>query len=494
MQQTKFIIKLSTEISIKSKPVRKRTIRLLWNNIRKFLQDKVEKFEVITFWDRVDLIIWADFDKKDIVKTLQNIFWIAYFLEVIEYDFVSLEDIFLKTKEFYLKKIEGSSFAVRVNRVWNHNFNSMEAERYIWWWLLKFSKNATVNLKNPDFTINIDIKDNKFFIVKERYCWQWGYPTRFQDRVISLISGGFDSGVATYLSMKRWCKVDFLFFNLWGSAHELWVKQVAYYLWNNFSKPYKANFITVPFEELIKELLTKINHKYRGVLLKRCMLKVASMLENRGYYALIKWDSLGQVSSQTLVNMSVIDKASSMLVLRPLIMFDKQEIIDISKKIWTYNFAINMPEYCWVVSDNPTTWAKLKNILEEEKLILEEVLTKAFNNRKVEKINEVLNFENIEWSNEVESCFLPKENEVIIDIREVEKIKKNPLKFKGIVILEIPFFEINSKFKELDQEKTYLFYCEKWTLSRLHALYLKEKWFKNIKIFRPLDSTWNCKI
>jgi thiamine biosynthesis protein ThiI len=114
--------------------------------------------------------------------------------------------------------------------------------------------------------------------------------------------------------------------------------------------------MTIPFEAVVKELVTNIGHKYRAIILKRCMLKVADQLaQAHKYYAIVKGDSLGQVSSQTLKNMFVIDKASQTLILRPLIGFNKQEIIDITKMIGTYDFACNMPEYCGVISDRPST-------------------------------------------------------------------------------------------------------------------------------------------
>jgi thiamine biosynthesis protein ThiI len=226
---------------------------------------------------------------------------------------------------------------------------------------------------------------------------------------------------------------------------------------------------------VIAELLTKVQSKFRGIILKRLFLQVANKIAtNEEYYALIKGDSLGEVSSQTLKNMFVIDKASETLVLRPLISHNKQEIVDISRKIGTYNFACNMPEYCGVISDNPATGAKLEKVEKEETFFNYNVLDAAFEGREIIKIDEVI--QNITDNNiEVEVVHLPGENEVIIDIREEEKKNKDPLKLEKIEITEVPFFEINHSFKDLDQTKTYLFYCDKGVLSNLHALYLKEK-------------------
>lgn len=490
----KYIIKISPEITIKSKPVRKQCLLMLKNNIKKHFEFNEIKVNVTWNRDRLNL----DWNDEKIPKILTQIAGIANFMEVESFNLPEAEDeifhfVFEKAEDFYLDKIEWKTFVARVKRTWNHNFKSIDLERYIGWGLLKNAKSTKVQIKNPDVTVSIEIKDKKVHIVKYRIEWIWGYPIGFQDKVLSLISGWFDSGVSTYSMMKRWCEVDYLFFNLWGSAHELWVKQVSYYLWKTFSVPHKrARFITINFEEVIAELLTKVQARYRWVLLKRFMLKVASMVSEDHYFALVKWDSLGQVSSQTLKNMHVIDKASTNLVLRPLIGDNKQEIIDVATKIWTYNFACNMPEYCWVISDKPATGAKLEDILKEEENILEEIFTRAVEWKKVEFVKKMMEEYNGKEATEIETVFLPGDNEVVVDLREETDIKKNPLLLENIEVLSIPFFEINHKFKDLDMTKTYLFYCDKWVLSNLHWLYLREKEFNNIKVFRPLKSESNC--
>ncbi|MCD5380500.1 tRNA 4-thiouridine(8) synthase ThiI, partial [Candidatus Gracilibacteria bacterium] len=395
------------------------------------------------------------------------------------------DTIFQKTKEIHLSTVDNKSFVVRIRRTGLHNFTSTEIERYIGGGLLQHGENCRVQLKNPEVTIKLEIRDKLFHVIKEQIQGTGGYPIGFQEKVLSLISGGFDSGVSSYSMMKRGCQVDYLFFNLGGSAHELGVKQVAYYLWKTFSIPHKkARFITVNFEEIMEQLLVNVNHKFRGIILKRYMLKVASLISENNYYALVKGDSLGQVSSQTLKNMHVVDKASDALVLRPLIADNKQEIVDVSMKIGTYNFACNMPEYCGTISDKPSTGAKLEDILEEEKNIDESILTKAFESRTMEFIKDLTQNNEDKITNDVTKVTSIEEGQIVVDVREEDMVNKKPLKIESEKI-EIPFFQINSKFSKLDQNKTYLFYCDKGILSELHALYLQEKGFTNIKVFRP---------
>lgn len=490
----KYIIKPFSEILVKTKPVRKKYLKRLTENINLAFKNNNIDVTARYFYDKIEANSSTNnVDKSIVHNILSKTPWIEIFLEVNGFQIIypdkkinnndMFSNILEKTKEYYIGLLENKTFAVRVKRYGLHDFTSTQLEKYIWWWLLEHSENSRVKLKKPDITVRIEVKNNEAYIVKNTYIWIWWYPTWSQDKVLSLLSGGFDSGVSSFAMMKRGCKVDFLFFNLWWNAHEIWVKQVAFYLNQNFSSWYKARIITIPFEETIAELLTKVNHKYRWILLKRFMLKIADRLaQEHKYYAIVKWDSLGQVSSQTLKNMFVIDKASNTLVLRPLISFNKQEIVDISKKIWTYDFACSMPEYCGVISDKPATWAKLEKVLGAEENIEEILLERAYENKKVEFVNEIISEDNEAFKIEVVNNIW--KNEVLIDIRDNEKKLKNPLDINKNEFLEIPFYEINYKFEKINQDKTYLLYCDKWVLSHLHALYLKDKWFNNVKVYR----------
>lgn len=487
----KYLIKIGPEITIKSDGVRKLCIKKLKRNIGLHLDDALIEYRLSGNWDRIILEV-ADIENQATIKTiLSSIMGIGYFSPVEEISItpnMTQEEIYDEMAAFACSSLwdilEWKSFVVRVKRSGNHNFRSVDVERAVGGRILARLETGTVRLDTPDITVKFEIKDEGYFLVWEKIQWQWWYPVWFQDRVLSLISGGFDSSVSSYQIMKRGCEVDYLFFNLWGSAHELWVKQVSYYLWKNFSVSYKrAKFITIPFEEVVQEILTKVHHSYRGVLLKRCMLQVASRIAERHYSGIVKGDSIGQVSSQTLANMSVIDEASSVLTLRPLITMNKQEIIDISKRIGTYDFAKSMPEYCGVISDKPSVRSKREEIHQAEENFDMSVLDTALDNRKIIRLSDILTLQN---DIRIEEVSKKSPDDIVIDLRETQRVRTSPLSQKWVKdILEIPFFEINHRFEKLDVSKNYLFYCDKGILSHLHGLYLKEKWFTNIKVFRP---------
>lgn len=478
----KFIIRYWREIMIKSNPVRKRFTKILYTNISNSLKVLETKFKLHHSFDKIDLEV-DDIFAPETIEILKKVPGIELFLIVKTYKFENLEDTKNIALDYYKEKIEWKSFVVRVKRVWNHVFGSLDAEKEIGWHLFHNSKNTKVSLKNPEIIVNIEIQNDKFHLVTENIRWVWGYPVWVQERVISLISGWFDSSVSSFLMAKRWVRVDYLFFKLGWITHEIWVKQISKYIWQTFSPSYKAKFISVDFEKLSYEIVTKIETKYRWVILKILMHKVAEMItQTNAYYWIVTGESIGQVSSQTLINMSVIDSFTNALILRPLITFNKQEIIEIAKNIWTYNYSLSMPEYCWMISVNPTTEARLDAVVKEFEKLDIELINEAFQTRITTDMRGIFDDEKV--SSVIEKVYEIKTGEILIDIREEDKRIKNPLKLEKVEILNIPFYDINSRFEKLDKNKDYLFYCDKWILSELHALYLKEKGFNNIKIFR----------
>ena len=117
--------------------------------------------------------------------------------------------------------------------------------------------------------------------------------------------------------MKRGIRTHFCFFNLGGHAHELAVKEVAYYLWHRFGASHHVRFVTVPFEDVVTEILDKVDNSQMGVILKRMMVRAASKVaEEFDIKALVTGEAVAQVSSQTLTNLSVIDAATDTLVLK----------------------------------------------------------------------------------------------------------------------------------------------------------------------------------
>ncbi|MFZ7305009.1 tRNA uracil 4-sulfurtransferase ThiI [Avibacterium avium] len=480
----KFIIKLFPEIMIKSESVRKRFIKILTGNIRNILNKYDDTVAVVKHWDYIEVRSKNAENRALLIELLGRIPGIHHFLEVEEKPFNNVQDIFQQALQDVAHLLENKTFCVRVKRKGKHDFSSLDVERYVGGGLNQHIASAKVKLSNPDVTVRIDIEDDKMMLVKARHTGLGGYPIGTQEDVLSLISGGFDSGVSSYMLIRRGSRVHYCFFNLGGAAHEIGVKQMAYHIWNRFSGSHKVRFVAINFELVVAEILEKIDNGQMGVVLKRMMVRAASKVAERfGIQAIVTGEALGQVSSQTLTNLRLIDEAADALVLRPLITHDKEQIIAMAKEIGTDDIAKSMPEFCGVISKNPTVKAVREKILSEENHFDFSVLESAVQNAQYLDIRQIAEQTEKEVV-EVDTISVLGENDIVIDIRSPEETDENPLELAGQEVRLIPFYKLSTLFPDLDQSKNYVLYCERGVMSKLQALYLKENGFGNVRVFR----------
>ena len=480
----KFIIKLFPEIMIKSESVRKRFVKILTSNIRNVLTKNDDTVAVIKHWDYIEVRSKIDANLPMLIEQLQRIPGIHHFLQVEEKPFANLHEIFEQTLSDVASQLENKTFCVRVKRKGKHEFNSLEAERYIGGGLNQHIASAKVQLKNPDVTVRIEIEDDKMMLVRARYEGIGGYPIGTQEDVLSLISGGFDSGVSSYMLLRRGSRVHYCFFNLGGAAHEIGVKQMAYHIWQRYGSSHKVRFVAINFEGVVGEILENVDNGQMGVVLKRMMVRAASKIAQRfDIQAIVTGEALGQVSSQTLTNLRLIDEAAEVLVLRPLITHDKEQIIAMAKHIGTDDIAKSMPEFCGVISKNPTVKAIKAKIEQEEGNFNFAVLESAVENAQYLDIRQIAEQTEKDVVS-VNAVSVLGENDVIIDIRSPEEIDENPLHIENQAMIQLPFYKLSSQFAELDQSKHYVLYCERGVMSKLQALYLKESGFNNVSVFK----------
>ena len=481
-----FVIKFFPEITIKSRPVRKQLARQLRDNLRALLKPVDPDIRIVRDWDQLTVITAGNDDarRQRIIEVLSHTPGIAYFLDVLEYPLGDLDDMYAKTAALWCERLRDKTFAVRCKRSGNHDFSSLDVERYIGGLLNRDSAARGVALRDPDAVVRIDVRDDRLYIVNERFEGIGGFPLGSQDSVVSLISGGFDSTVASYLTMCRGMRTHFCFFNLGGREHELGVKEVAYYLWSKYGASSRVKFIAVPFDEVVAQILKHVDDSQMGVVLKRAMLRAATRVaEALGANALVTGEAVAQVSSQTLINLGIIDRATDMLVLRPLVTMAKGDIIHTAQRIGTADYAAQMPEYCGVISVKPTTRAKLPRIEHEETKLDPDVLERALARAEYVNIDEVANAE-LERV-DIEVLNVPVFDAVIVDVRHPSEAERAPLAAGNVRIEHIPFYELQSRFAELDRDKNYLLYCDKGVMSRLHAAHLIEQGYRNVKIYRP---------
>ncbi|CAK8737255.1 tRNA sulfurtransferase [Sodalis praecaptivus] len=244
--------------------------------------------------------------------------------------------------------------------------------------------------------------------------------------------------------------------------------------------------MSLDFAPVVNEILAKVDDGQMGVVLKRMMVRAASaMAERYGIQALVTGEALGQVSSQTLTNLRLIDNASDTLILRPLISHDKEHIITLARQIGTEEFAKTMPEYCGVISKSPTVRAVKSRFEQEEGQFDFAVLDAAVAQAQVLDIREIAADATAAPITEVETTAELGSGDVVLDIRSQDEQEGRPLTLDNVAVQTLPFYKLGSQFGDLDQSKSYLLYCDRGVMSRLQAFYLREQGFHNVKVYRP---------
>ncbi|ASP39857.1 tRNA 4-thiouridine(8) synthase ThiI [Bacterioplanes sanyensis] len=475
-----FVVKLFPEITIKSRSVRKQMTKILRANLRNQFKRHNISADVQNRWDSLVVVVNEKHHddesvRRHCIRILTHTPGIGSALEVTEHPFEGLPNAFELIRDAYREAVAGKSFCVRIKRAGQHDFTSHQAEIYIGGGILKETDAREVSLKNPEVVVRAEIRNQTLQIVGHDMRGLGGFPLGSQGDVLSLISGGFDSTVSSYLMNRRGLKTHFLFFNLGGSAHEIGVKQVAHYLWSSYGESHRVKFVTVPFEDVVGEILKNVETSQMGVVLKRMMLRAASEVAYKlRVPALVTGEAVAQVASQTITNLAVIDKACDHMVLRPLAAMDKQEIIDISRRIGAETFAANMPEYCGVISVNPTTVGDRRLVEEAEQAFDMEVLTQALKSARVQRIDEVLDGSDSGLDN-LELVSTPTLNDVIIDIRHPHEVADAPLQLTNNEVMTIPFYDLDGQAANLNHSGRYLLYCQQGTMSKIHAHHLNQQ-------------------
>ncbi len=352
-----YIVRYS-EIFLKSEFVRKKWENELIKNIKKRISCRIRR-------NRGRIFIETD---EDASEKLKKIFGISSFSPCHHCKLDELNDFIV---EFCKKSLENArTFAVRVKRVGVHDFTSQQKSAELGELILKKFPNLRVDLKNPDKTIYVEIRENECYVFDEIVKGPGGIPLGVEGKVVSLFSGGIDSPVAAWLMMKRGCTVIPVYFDIRPFTDEKSIERVK--LVAGVMREYDPDFelIIVDHGDFLSKLNSFLSSRrlegYKCIFCKRRMLKVAeSIALEKDAKGIVTGDSLGQVASQTLENLMVIDNACSIPVYRPLIGFDKIEIEEIARRIGTYEYSKIQVE-CKAVPKKPKTKADLDFVLKIE--------------------------------------------------------------------------------------------------------------------------------
>ncbi len=249
--------------------------------------------------------------------------------------------------------------------------NSMEIDRIVGAEVAA-ALGLKVDLENPDLTVTIEILPDTAYISAGKIPGAGGLPVGISGRGLVLLSGGLDSPVAAYRMMRRGMRVDFVHFHshpLVSAASREKATDLAAQLTRYEAR---STLMLVPFADAQREIVARAPRPLRVVLYRRVMMRIASALTRKtGAQVLVSGESLGQVASQTLENMMVIEQAATRPVLRPLIGMDKNEIINQARRLGTFETSIIPDQDCCslFVPAHPETHARSDDIAAAEKLL-----------------------------------------------------------------------------------------------------------------------------
>lgn len=267
------------------------------------------------------------------------------------------------------------TFALRLRRVGDHSFTSREKTIELADKILERFKNLRVNLDNPDATVYVEIRDNNCYLYSDIIKGAGGLPLGVEGKLVALFSGGIDSPVAAWMMMKRGCKIIPVYADMesFSSESSLRKAEAVIEVLKAYQPDIELMVIKDDFLMRAKEVLHKYDmENYTCLICKRRMYRIAESIANEvGAKGIITGESLGQVASQTLDNLFVLDSAISMPIYRPLIGFDKVEAEGIARKIGTFAASTMPAESCTAVPHKPATKGKLEKALRiEEELSL----------------------------------------------------------------------------------------------------------------------------
>ena len=333
--------------------------------------------EVRKLQARLLLVLNDNVDKEEIRHRVSAVFGVANFsfVERTPADLKILKSRILES----LNERNFSSFRIDTKRA-DKTFplTSPEINREIGA-AVKEKSGARVDLKNAELVVSIEILPHDAFFGFDKITGPGGLPVGASGRVISLISGGIDSPVAAYRMMQRGCRLVFVHFHSTPYLDKTSQEKVQELVNILTRHQYSSRLYLVPFGEIQRQIVAAVLRPLRVVLYRRMMIRIADFIATRERStALVTGESLSQVASQTLQNLAVIEKATNLLILRPLIGMDKQEIVNQARKIGTFEVsAIPDQDCCQLfVPPHPATKARMDQVEDAESKLDLQALTR----------------------------------------------------------------------------------------------------------------------
>jgi len=456
--ETLLLVRLAAELAIKSRRTRAGFQRRLLANLRDALRTTGAPFRVEPSWGR----LWVRTRSAESLAVLPRVFGVSSFSPVDIVVPADLDAIVSAGEAAFREQVRGKTFAVRARRAGRHPFSSQDIHVRLGAALNRY---ARVDLDNPDVTVHVEVRENEAYLFTRWLPGAGGLPVGVEGNAVALISGGYDSAVAAWLMLKRGVALDYVFCNLGGDAYERAVVQVAKVLADDWSFGTRPRLHVVPFGAVVDEMRAKSKASYWQVVLKRLMYRAATRVGTElDAQAIVTGEAVGQVSSQTLSNLRAIEPAADLPVFRPLLGFDKEEIIARARAIGTAALSEQVKEYCAIAPGHPVTAARVEAVDAEEAKLDLSVLDRAVSERKV------LDLRSLSPTDLVAPYLFATdipEGARVFDCRTESQYRAWHL--PGAEHRDE--YDLLQQFKELDRDRTYILYCQ----HGIQTAYIAEK-------------------
>lgn len=376
MQYKSFLIKYA-EIGVKGKN-RFMFEDALVTQIRHALKDIDGDFMVVKESGRIYATAESEYDFDEAVETLKRIFGIAAICPMVQVDDNGYEDLKKQVLAYVDEVYEDKNFTFKVNaRRGNKKYpvNSDQINRDLGEVILDAFPETKVDVHQPEVMLHVEVR-NRINIYSIVIPGPGGMPVGTNGKAMLLLSGGIDSPVAGYMISKRGVKIDAVYFHASPYTSERAKQKVVDLakLVSRYSGPVHLHIVN--FTDIQLYIYDQCPHEELTIIMRRYMMRIAERLAvDAGAQALITGESIGQVASQTMQSLAATDAACTMPVFRPVIGFDKQEIVDVAEKIGTYETSVLPFEDCCTifVAKHPVTKPNLKMIERSEEKLKEKI-------------------------------------------------------------------------------------------------------------------------
>lgn len=446
-----YVLSYGGELSVKAKGTRNRFSERLARNLADALTGAGLEHRIRRTWSR----LYVESPSARVAEVAARVFGVSAIRVAERRSWEGLDDLLRAGEEIFSAAVAGKTFAVRVRRG-GHNqnapFRSPEVERRLGSLLLPGA--AGVDLKHPQVEASIELRRGDAYFSHRRVAGPGGLPLGTEGRALSLISGGFDSAVASWLLLRRGVMLDYLFLNLGGDGHRDAVLEVVKVLADDWSHGTAPRLHMVDFRPLVEDIQARCPQPLWQVVLKRQMLRAADHVARLTRSAtIVTGEAVGQVSSQTLQNLVVISAATDVPVLRPLVASLKEEILDLARRIGTHDLCAGVPEHCALTPRRPETHAKPRRTAEAEARLDPAMLAELVEARAIFELR-ALDLSKLS-APDLEVDAVP-EDAVVLDLRSAPAYKS--WHYPGALRLDYP--AALKAHRSFDRDACYLVYCE----------------------------------